>query len=148
MKQYSPGFIKEQTEVMKALIAFDRPIEELDKMDKVGWDFDDFYLATLRRQDIINVLERFSKGEFTTADIISWGNSFDGRPSVEFEPPYGQTIAHVISILANCIDEQDDPLTPERLQGIMDQLRFAEPDKPVEARIIPVADADYDEDEE
>lgn len=70
--KYSSEFIKEQTEFLKALIAFDRPIEELDKMDKIGWEFDDFDLATLRRQDILNVLERFSKGEFTTADIISW----------------------------------------------------------------------------
>lgn len=146
MNKFSPEFIKEQTEFLKALIAFDRPIEELDKMDKVGWEYNDDYWATLRRQDIINVLERFSKGEFTTADIISWGNSFDGRPSVEFEPPYDYTIAHVINILANTVDEKDFPLTPERVQEFIDILRYAEPDKPVEARFYPVEDDDEDDD--
>ena len=144
MEKFSPEFIKEQTEFLKALIAFDRPIEVQDKMVKIHWESVGFDLATLHRQDIINVLQRFSIGEFTTADIISWVNSFYGRPSVEYEPPYDYTIDRVINILANTVDEQAFPLTSERIQNLIDQLQFAEPDKPVEARIIPTVDIDDD----
>ena len=128
-QKYSDEFIKQQTEFLKALVTYKYPIAELEKMDKVGWDFDDYYLATLHRQDVINILNRFSKGEFTTQQIIDWAELLDGRPSVKFESPYVQAIDNVINFLANTIDENDFPLTPERLQSLIEQLRFAETDK-------------------
>ena len=126
---YSDELIQSHKKYLKALIAYDRPMEEIDKMERIGWEFDEVNLATLLRQDIINVLNRFLNGEFTTAQIINWGESLDCRPTIEQEPPYDQMISNVIGILANCIDEKDDPLTPQRVQDLIAQLQFAEPDR-------------------
>jgi hypothetical protein len=65
--EYSEAFLEEQRKFLEDLIAFREPIEKIKSKDKIRpiWDDqpEDFHLATLTRQDIISVLQRFLENE-------------------------------------------------------------------------------------
>lgn len=131
MKQmeYSETFLEEQRQFLEDLISFREPIEKIKSKDKIGpiWDDqpEDFYLATLNRQDIISVLQRFLESELTAKDVKAWAEALEVRDPVKKEQGYGPLIFDILTDIT-LEDDIGYTLTPERAREMIVQLKTAQ----------------------
>jgi hypothetical protein len=126
--EYTEAFLKDQREFLEDLIAFREPLDKLAKRDKIGqaWDQgpENPYLATLTRQDLISILQRFLNYDLSAQDVYDWAEALEVRETVKKELGYNSLIFEVLSniTLEFAIDH---PLTPERAKEIIHQLQTA-----------------------
>jgi hypothetical protein len=122
--EYNQDLLESQTRFLKALVAFERPLSELMKEDKIGWADWKGYLVTLTRQNIISVLERFINGDLSSKDMQDWGEALEGRGTVQREPGYAKLINEMLFTLAN-EPNWGNHLTPEVAKRLVIKLMNA-----------------------
>lgn len=127
--EYTEAFLEDQRQFLADLIAFRAPLKELDKRDKIGFVWDDkpegFYLATLTRQDVISVLQRFLAHDLSKREVYEWAEALDGRESIDRERGFRTIIGHIISAIT--IDHVvGSPINPERAQALIRELESAQ----------------------
>jgi hypothetical protein len=90
----------DRADILASLIRFDRPIAELEALVRaLDWDAEP--VATIRRRDIVAVIERFLAGEIDAGDVVRWADLLEGREDMNFEPRHEPAVADAIYDLAN-----------------------------------------------
>ncbi len=103
--------------VLRHLIAFDRPIEELiEDVPRLAWDCDAL-LVRLTRAHVEQVLRRHVAGELSAAEVESWANLIECREDIEFAPDTADVIDGLIYELANPLITR--PLTIARAEQLL-----------------------------
>jgi hypothetical protein len=87
--------------LLHQLLRLNRPVREVvGELRPFGWDSAQT-LAELRREDIVQILERYLRGELTAAVVEEWANAVEGREDVAYERPHDDAIRAAIHELAN-----------------------------------------------
>lgn len=88
-------------EAVQALVAFDRPLDELREcVAAFPFDWDDAPLATLRRKHLLAVLARWQRGKLTPAEVEDWANLVEVRDDLDHDPT-DPAVAGAVFDLAN-----------------------------------------------
>lgn len=126
---YNQQILDEQRQFLEDLIAFQEPIKNLEKRDKIGFVWDDqpegYYFATLTRQNIISILQRFLSHDITAKDVYDWSDEFVARDGVNKEPGYQQVIINALSELSTDYDHGLH-FTTIRAQELIHELQTAQ----------------------
>ncbi len=110
----------ERRKLLKKLLKYDGNLKEITtSLEKLGWD-SNVSLITLQRQEIIEILNRYIKSEFTTSDIEEWANAIEGREDIDYENGYDELISTIIFKLANPLLTQG--LDPQVASEIINSL--------------------------
>jgi hypothetical protein len=74
-------------EAVRSLVNFDQPLDVLSQaLHASVWDWEGPPIVILRVSNILDVLQRYLKGEVQDADVEEWANMVEGRDDVDFEP--------------------------------------------------------------
>lgn len=101
-------------EAVIALVAFDRPLDEIAEMlSNFGWDWDEPALACFSLSQVKSVMQRCAGGELDPTDIEKWANLIEAREDIavdedaaeaifdlanpELQGPIEQTITAILS---------------------------------------------------
>jgi uncharacterized protein YjgD (DUF1641 family) len=125
--EQSSEFINSQIKFAQSLIRFEKPISELEQLDKIGWGDWDGYLATLTRKDIVTVLQRFIQEEFSAENIKDWAEMLEARGTIQREPGYNILINEVLFTLAN-EPTWGNPLTSETARRLIIKISNTQKD--------------------
>ncbi len=109
-----------RAELLEKLLRLDGSLSEIEKeLQTFGWDSDD-PLVTLRREDILSILNRYIQSVLTETDIENWANVIEGRDDIGFEQGQDKLIHDIVFELAN--PSLTQPLNVETAQILIDKL--------------------------
>lgn len=101
--------------LLDALIHYRTPLDDV-VMGLAALPTDPTPVATLTRQDISAILDRYVLGELTAPDVARWAALVECREDILFEPRHEEVVADALYDLAN----QD--ILP--LPDILEDVRF------------------------
>jgi len=107
-------------ELLKMLVEMSRPTTLLlEDLRSYGWDFDGrpFILSS---NHVMNVIQRYLKGEIDSCEVEEWANAVEGREDLEYESNHQDELSVVIYELAN--PYLTEPLTSVRAKALMGLL--------------------------
>jgi hypothetical protein len=88
-------------EVVQSLVRFDRPLAALrDSIASFPFDWDDPPVATLTRGHVLDVLERWQRGELDASEVEEWANLVEVRDDLDHDPA-DPAVADAMFDLAN-----------------------------------------------
>lgn len=88
-------------EAVESLVSFDMPLAALsDSLAGFPWDWEGRPLATLRRHDLLAVLERWQRGDLPAAQVEEWANLLEGRDDLDLDSA-DPVVAKAVFDLAN-----------------------------------------------
>jgi len=88
-------------ELLSKLIRMDASIEFLNlELAKFGWDSEKD-LVILKKHHILEILNKFLRGEIKQQDIANWAEAIECREDIGFETNYKKLISEIIFDLAN-----------------------------------------------
>lgn len=88
-------------ELLNKLIKMDGSIEFLNlELAKFGWDSEKD-LVILKKQHILEIFNKFLRGEIKKQDIANWAEAIECREDIGFETNYKKLISEIIFDLAN-----------------------------------------------
>lgn len=91
----------ERHRVLCALLALDRPLEDLVReLAALGWDSDAEQM-TLEPRHLIGILNRFRAGTLNAEEVERWANAIESREDIRNAPGSGELLKAVIFDLAN-----------------------------------------------
>lgn len=90
-----------------------------EELNKFGWDSDE-ELGNLKRQHLLNVLEKYQKEKIDEAEVEEWANAIEGREDIGRETSYEDLINQVLYELAN--PYITEPLSKERAKILIARL--------------------------
>ena len=86
---------------LKALLNFDRPLEEVTSgLVSFPWDSLE-ELAILNSDHFIEVLRRYLVGEVGSEQVETWANAIEGREDIGFDQDNRDLVREVLHELAN-----------------------------------------------
>ena len=91
----------DRTAALRALIAYEQPIEPtLSNLRAYGWDAPE-PLATLTKADIISILDRYISGNLTSQQVTDWADLVECREDIALSETDESSISDVVFQLAN-----------------------------------------------
>ncbi|MEA5534804.1 hypothetical protein [Crocosphaera sp. XPORK-15E] len=88
-------------ELLNALINFNQPLSKiLPSLNTFKWDFEQ-ELIILKRQHIIQILNRYLADELSVNDIENWANGIESREDIGYEENDEDFLINIIYELAN-----------------------------------------------
>lgn len=107
----------DRLEILKSLLEFAKPIEEItESLSDHAWDSDEF-LITLELEHIRNVLDRFLSRDLDKKQIETWANAIECRDDIGFDRKSSTVLRDLIHELANPLLTQK--LTVDRAEEII-----------------------------
>ncbi len=98
-------------QLLEALLVLKSSLHEtLSDLAEFGWDCES-ELVQLKRDHIIEILERFQHGEISGKDVTAWADAVESRDDIGFEKGCEEILTDVINELAN--PELTRPLSSE-----------------------------------
>jgi hypothetical protein len=92
---------RDRTSAVRALIAYEQPIEPiLSDLRAYGWDAPE-PLATLTKADIISILDRYISGNLTSQQVTDWADLVECREDIALPEADELSISEVVFQLAN-----------------------------------------------
>ena len=86
---------------LNALIHLDRSLDEiLSELNMHGWD-SDVAIATIDRQHILQILNRYLKGDLTAEEVERWADSLHVREDVGYERGFEELLREALFELGN-----------------------------------------------
>lgn len=108
---------------LQDLISFSKSVNLLAAaLNEFAWDFDGSP-ATIGREHLARVIERYIEGRLTAREIEEWANLVEGREDIDFEAGYERIVGECVYELANPLLTQR--LSPPRAQELILLLRHA-----------------------
>ena len=93
--------IKNRFEVLKSLVEFSCPLETINTaILEFEWDYEGEPIE-LRREHLINVIDRYTRGDLSASEVEQWANLLEGREDISFEKNSEEWISKLIYELAN-----------------------------------------------
>lgn len=112
--------MKSRTQLLASLLSYDAPVAQIaGELKKFPWDAETA-LVTLARENVIQVLERYLRGELEASKVEEWANAIEAREDISFEAGYEEALQEAIYQLANPLLTM--PLTTELMQQIKKNL--------------------------
>lgn len=96
----------ERLTVVQVLLDFSRPLDEVQQqLSGFGWDFEGVP-AVLHPDHIVDVLQRYLRGELTASTVERWGDLIEGREDISFHSEWLTQTVHEITnpILHDLLD--------------------------------------------
>ena len=110
-----------RAEILHALVLFDQPPKPLMReLSSFGWDWDGAPLVTLKKEDLLRIIDRFLATEITAAQLQEWAENLEVRDDVAFDEQEKERIDDVFFRLAT--PEINEPLTPESVRKMKTEL--------------------------
>lgn len=110
--------MSERGEVLAALVAWTRPLDELtEQLRKFSWDSDE-ELVTVGPDEVARILDSFLRGSASADEIERWADAVEGRDDIAFEPP---EVVDVVFALASP-ELSGGSLTAERAGELLRRL--------------------------
>ena len=82
--------------------------------------------ATIRKRDVVAVLERFIEGELTSKDVCGWAELLETRDDVDVEDSTDEIVATVFFWLANpTINFPNGRLEVDHARSLRDRIQAA-----------------------
>ena len=107
-------------QLLNALLTFDQPLSDIfDSLNKLSWDSEEV-LIKLKKEHIIDLLQRYLQDQLSTTDVENWANAIEGREDIEPEENDQEILDEILFDLANPLLSQ--PLSPESAQDYLTQL--------------------------
>lgn len=85
-------------------VSLDRISEDLRRFP---WDSDEAF-ATLGRVHLVNILERYQRGELIGGSVEAWATAVEGRDDIDYESEHEDAVREALHVPAN-------PLLTEQL---------------------------------
>ncbi|MEZ8185569.1 hypothetical protein ACED29_07050 [Shewanella sp. 5S214] len=112
--------MKSREELVLALIEFRGSTPDLVKeLRFYGWDSEN-ELVTLTPQHIINVLNQYTSGEVSNAEVQDWANAIEQRDDIGLLETHKETLDEMVFWLANPVINY--PITLELTERVIDNL--------------------------
>jgi hypothetical protein len=93
--------VNERARVLHALLAFQRPLDEiLREFARFSWDADEA-LVTLTTRHVVGMLHRFVRGEVSAKTVEDWANAIEGRDDIAIGESASGILAEAMFALAN-----------------------------------------------
>lgn len=110
----------QRQELLDKLLAFERPIEEIESsLAQFPWDSQK-ELSFLSLSHISNVLRRYVQGTAKASEVESWANAIEGRDDIGFDSGDKPLIRELLHELANPI--LAEPLTSKRATELLQRI--------------------------
>jgi hypothetical protein len=111
---------RDRRDALRALLHFRGPLSDLRRdLARFGWDSDQ-ELATLSRESVASVLDRFLAGELTAAEVEDWADAVESRDDIGFEAGFEPLLDDLVFTLANPL--LTEPLSRDRALRWMQRL--------------------------
>ena len=95
--------------VLHALLACQQPLEKvLSDLARFGWDAERA-VVSLNARHVVDVLQRFVRGDVSAQEIEDWANAIEGRDDIATDESASGVLAEAMFALAN-----------PALQGVLD----------------------------
>ena len=92
---------KKRINTLLSLIALNDNLNDIEKnLSSLSWDSEKD-LVTLTRKDIVNVLEKYLKGQINEYQLEKWAELIEGREDIGVESKFHDYIKDAIFALAN-----------------------------------------------
>lgn len=105
---------------LNKLINFNQPLSEIiSSLNTFNWDSEQ-ELIILKRQHIIQILNRYLADEISQKDIENWANSIESREDIGYKETHQELLQDIIYELAN--PYLTEPLSLELAQKIKRKL--------------------------
>ena len=102
----------DQYSLLEDLARLSKPIDELRNLiSTLKWDFEGTPF-TLRRDHLLDVLQRYMAGELPAQSVEEWANLVEGREDMTFESRAKDFMETIVYELAN--PELTESLSPQR----------------------------------
>lgn len=112
--------MKTRQEYLNALVNFDQPLSTILPILKTfPWDSREA-IITLKKEHLIDVLDRYLKNTLSATDLENWANAIECREDITYETDYEDIINDIIFDLAN--PTLNDPLSPKLVEQYISQL--------------------------
>lgn len=113
--------MRSRKNILEDIIKYENP-ESLpilrEELNGYPWDSEEVH-AVLSRKSIVNILERFARGEITARQVEDWADALEIRDDVEFGENNDEETILVMSELANPVQ----PLTVNEASAYIESLR-------------------------
>lgn len=88
---------RERRSILRAVLAFDLPVEELQSLlAPLDWDCPE-PLVTLTYAHIRSVLTRYKAGSLGAKDVEAWADLVEVRDDIDFEDERTKEVIHMLS---------------------------------------------------
>lgn len=85
------------------LVNFEQPIADtVSLLNQYSWDSGEV-LVTIEKDHVINICDRYLKGELSADDVENWANAIEGREDLEYQVNFADLLHELIFTLANPI---------------------------------------------
>jgi hypothetical protein len=112
---------EQRARTLRRLLNGERPLDAaIEAIATLPWDSDE-ELVTLTPAHVINMLERFVSGEFSTTDIERWADAIEGRDDIALDAGAADPLREVIFELAN--PSIHAPMTTASARALVTRLR-------------------------
>lgn len=115
--------IRARRTLLRALITYKRPLDEIASELYETDPEDDTPLVTFTGEDAIGVLARWLDGSVHHREIEEWAALIEGRPDVALEPGREDALEEVLHDLAHPLP--DEPLERQMVEAWIERLRDA-----------------------
>ena len=106
--------------ILNKLINYEEPLEVLhSELSRHEWDLDK-ELIELRREHIVNIIQKYLNNEITKDELIGWANAVEMRDDIEYENGHEKLIATTLNELNT--PEINNPIKREYLLDIIATL--------------------------
>lgn len=114
--------MQSRTQLLANLLNYSHPIEHtLTGLRQFSWDAE-AALIILSRNHLIQLLERYLRGDFANSDVEVWANAIEGREDIDYESGHEDALQEIIHTLANPIltEPLDNELAGRLLKTLHD----------------------------
>ena len=112
--------VRARRTLLRALIAFKRPLDEIASELYVTDPEDDTPLVTFTTDDATLVLRRWLDGSIDRREIEEWAALIEGRPDVAMAPGFEDPLTELLHALAHPLP--DEPLEHQWVEAWIERL--------------------------
>ena len=90
-----------RTRALTALVSLSEPVRDSAEVLKAfAWDSEEV-LVWLSRRHVIEVLDRYRRGDLTSAEVEQWANEIESRDDIGLEVEFEDLLKDAVFALAN-----------------------------------------------
>ncbi len=110
-----------RAEILQELVLYQKPTRPLMlELNSFGWDWLGEPLLTLKKEDLLHIIERFLADQITAGQLQEWAENLEAREDVAFDKKEGTLLDDVFFRIATPFI--NEPLTKETVQKMRDEL--------------------------
>ena len=110
-----------RAEILQDLVRFEKPAAPLMReLGSFGWDWEGEPLLTLKKEDLLRIIDRFLARDITAAQLQEWAENLEVRDDVAFDEEEKELLDDVFFRIATPFI--NEPLTLDSVRKMRDDL--------------------------